>query len=68
MAVRYGADAVYLAGRAYGMRSASANFDDGQLRSAIAYAHERGVKIHVVCNTLPREDGLRPLPEYLEFL
>ena len=68
MAVRYGADAVYLAGRRFGMRAASANFADEELRRAVQYAHERNVRIYVTCNTLPREDELLELPEYLAFL
>ena len=68
MAVLYGADAVYLAGRRFGMRAAAVNFPDEKLREAVAYAHARGVKVYVTCNTLPREDELRELPEYLAFL
>ena len=68
MAVRYGADAVFLAGREYGMRAASANFDDDTLCRGIQYAHENGARVYVTCNTLPREDELKRLPEYLEFL
>ena len=68
MALLYGADAVYLAGRQFGMRSASVNFSDEQLRWATAFCHERGAKVYVTCNTLPREDELRALPAYLEFL
>ena len=68
MAVHYGADAVYLAGRAYGMRAASASFSDEQLRRGIAFAHENGVKVYVTCNTLPRESELADLPAYLSFL
>ncbi len=68
MAVLYGADAVYLAGRRFGMRAAAVNFTDEKLREAVAYAHANGVKIYVTCNTLPREDELQELPEYLSFL
>ncbi len=68
MAVRYGADAVYLAGREYGMRSASANFDDASLEEAVEFAHRNGVKVYITCNTLPRQDEMRRLPAYLEFL
>ncbi len=68
MAILYGADAVYLAGRMYGMRSSAVNFSDEDLRWAVDYAHARGVKIYVTCNTLPREEELRALPGYLEFL
>ncbi|MBR3473904.1 MAG: U32 family peptidase [Oscillospiraceae bacterium] len=68
MAILYGADAIYLAGRQFGMRSAAANFSDDELRTAVSLAHEEGVKIYVTCNTLPREKELRALPAYLEFL
>ena len=68
MALLYGADAVYLAGRQFGMRSASVNFSDEDLRWAVGYAHECGAKIYVTCNTIPREDELAELPSYLAFL
>jgi len=68
MALTYGADAVYLAGRSFGMRAAAANFSDEALCEAVRLAHAVGVKIYVTCNTLPREDELAALPEYLEFL
>lgn len=68
MAIFYGADAVYLAGRQFGMRSSVVNFTDEDLCWAVQYAHARGVKIYVTCNTLPLEEELRELPGYLEFL
>lgn len=68
MAVHYGADAVYLAGREFGMRAAAANFDNETLLKGVAFAHEHGTRVYVTCNTLPREDELVRLPEYLEFL
>lgn len=68
MALNYGADAVYLAGREFGMRASSANFDDESLLKAVELAHSMGKKLYVTCNTLPREDELARLPEYLEFL
>lgn len=68
MALHYGADAVYLAGRQFGMRAAAANFEDDQLRLAVKLTHEKGARLYVTCNTLPREDELEALPGYLEFL
>ena len=68
MAIHYGADAVYLAGRQFGMRSTVVNFSDEDMRWAVAYAHAREVKLYVTCNTLPREEELSVLPAYLEFL
>ena len=68
MALRYGADAVYLAGRQFGMRSAAVSFSDEGLREAAALVHTQGAKLYVTVNTLPREEELRALPPYLEFL
>ncbi|MBR5095352.1 MAG: U32 family peptidase [Oscillospiraceae bacterium] len=68
MALLYGADAVYLAGRAFGMRSTTVSFSDEALREAVRRAHAAAAKIYVTVNTLPREDELRELPGYLEFL
>ena len=68
MALRYGADAVYLAGQQFGMRSAAVSFSDEGVREAAALAHAQGAKLYVTVNTLPREEELRALPPYLEFL
>ena len=55
IALEYGADAVYLAGTLFGMRSAADNFTEEQLEEAIRYAHDRGVKVYVTVNTMPRD-------------
>ena len=68
MAVRYGADAVYLAGTSFGMRSFAGNFTDEELRRAVAFAHERDVKVHVTVNTMPRSEEVDKLPAHLELL
>lgn len=68
MALRYGADAVYMAGQEFGMRAASGNFGEDEMRKAIALTHENDAKAYITCNTLPRENELSRLPEYLEFL
>ncbi len=68
MAVRYGADAVYLSGKEFGMRAAAASFDDEQLLKGIRFAHDRGVKVYITCNTLPREKEIERLPDFLSFL
>ena len=68
MALCYGADAVYLAGTEFGMRASAGNFDSDQLQKAVALAHSIGRRVYVTCNTLPREDELKRLPEYLEML
>ncbi len=64
-AVAYGADAVYLAGKSFGMRAAPANFDNDQLARAVTFCHERGVKVCVTCNTLPRNHELAPLGQFM---
>ena len=68
MAVLYGADAVYLAGTSFGMRSFAGNFSPEELPQAVKFAHEHGVKCHVTVNTMPRNDEVSHLPEYLEQL
>ena len=68
MALHYGADAVYLAGNEFGMRASAGNFDEAQMRLAVQMCHDKGVGLHVACNTLPREDELARLPAYLELL
>ena len=62
MALRYGADAVYLAGKEFGLRAAAGNFNNEALVKAIELAHGMGKKVYVTCNTLPREDELNRLP------
>ena len=67
-ALLFGADAVYLAGKQFGMRSAPANFDEAQLKKASALCRSQGRRLYVTCNTLPRNDEMRRLPAYLEQL
>lgn len=67
-AVDFGADAVYVAGEEFGMRTASANFNREDLKSGVCYAHSNGVKVHVACNTIPHEDEMERLPEFLKYL
>ena len=68
MAVRYGADAVYLAGKSFGMRSAAGNFSDEELREVLSLAHANGVRVYVTCNTVPTEDEIGSIPVFLELL
>ena len=68
MAVLYGADAVYLAGTAFGMRSFAGNFAPEELPGAVAFAHSHGVRVHVTVNTMPRNHEVSCLPAYLEQL
>lgn len=65
-AVSFGADAVYLGGRAFTMRCSPQNFGKEQITLAVKYAHAHGVKVHLTCNTLPHSDELKELPAFLE--
>lgn len=66
-ALRYGADAVYLGGNTFGMRQ-GAVFEGQALSEAIAYAHTQGAKAYVCCNTLPTNDDLETLPDFLRMV
>ncbi len=64
-ALSFGADAVFLAGKSFGMRSSPRNFDADELKKACAMAHAKGKNIHLTCNILPRNNELRTLPAFL---
>ncbi len=66
VAIKYGADAVYLGGTVFGMRAAPANFGKEELCEAVSYAHAHGVKVYLTCNVLPRSNELSELPDFLE--
>ena len=66
-ALNFGADAVFLAGKLFGMRSSPKNFDNTQLKQACELAHSMGRKIYVTCNILPRNDELDHLPDFLSY-
>lgn len=66
-AVEYGADAVYLGSDCFGMRTAAASFGGDNLKKACEYAHSKGVRVYLTCNTVPRNDELSRLPEFLKY-
>ena len=68
MAVAYGADAVYLAGTMFGMRSFAGNFTPEELKDAVGLCKAHGVAVNITCNTMPRNDEVARLPEWLEYL
>ena len=63
-AILYGADAVYLSGRIFGMRAAADNFSLEELAEAVDYAHQRDVKVYLTVNTMPREGEYELLKDY----
>ena len=64
-ALNFGADAVYLGGTMFGMRAGPKNFDENELSAAVKSAHDIGVKVYLTCNTTPRNDELKVLPDFL---
>ena len=67
-AILYGADAVYLSGKIFGMRAAADNFTVDELKEAVEYAHARNVKVYLTVNTMPREHQYSELEEYFNAL
>lgn len=65
LAVKFGADAVYVGGTQFGMRSNPSNFDPAQLQAACELVHAAGKKLYLTCNTLPRSYELDALPDFL---
>ena len=55
VAIDYGADAVFVGGQAYGLRSRAGNFTMEQMREGIEYAHSRGAKVYVAANMVTHE-------------
>lgn len=66
-AVEYGADAVYLGSDCFGMRTAAASFGGDELKKACDYAHSKGVRVYLTCNTVPRNSELKFLPSFIEY-
>jgi len=68
VALAYGADAVYLGGKFFGLRAFSDNFTDDEIRTAVELTHSFGKKLYVTVNIFPRSDEIDRLPTYLRFL
>ncbi|MDD6728899.1 MAG: U32 family peptidase [Eubacteriales bacterium] len=67
LALKFGADAVYLAGEMFGMRTNPSNFNADELKSAVELAHSMGKKVYLTCNTLPRNNEIEQLPDFLKY-
>ncbi len=65
-AIVYGADAVYLGGEIFGRRAAAANFTDEILKKAVEFAHSKNVKVYLTCNTIPTNDEVKKIAEFLK--
>lgn len=68
MAILYGADAVYIAGENFGLRTASKNFTEEQMREAVDFVKKNNKKIYVTCNIIPHNDDFEGLESYLKYL
>ena len=67
-ALYYGADAVYLGGKNFSLRSFADNFSEEELRAAVGYAHARGKKVYVAANIFAREGDFPALADHFAFL
>lgn len=68
IAVHYGADAVYLAGKDYSLRNLSENFTLEELENALLFARKSGVKVYVACNIFSRNSEQKAISDYLKSL
>ena len=68
IAIHFGADAIYLAGKSFSLRNFSGNFTPDQMQQAIRYAHRANVKVYVACNIFARNRDQAAIREYLQTL
>ena len=67
-AVRFGADAVYIGGEAFGLRAKAKNFSVEEMKKGIDFAHKYGVRVHVTANILAHNDDLEGARAYFHEL
>ena len=67
-AIDYGADAVYLGGKSFSLRSRASNFENEDIKEIVGYAHQRGAKIYVTVNIVFHDEDFEGLKEYLLLL
>ncbi|HCX63367.1 U32 family peptidase [Sedimentibacter sp.] len=68
MAVEYGADEIYFAGKSMGMRAGGKNFSQKELEEGIEYCHKHGIKSNITVNIVPHNDDLKGIEDYLKYL
>ena len=64
-AIYYGADAVYLGGKQFGLRASSDNFTYDEMKEGIEYAHSRGAKVYLTLNIIPHNNDIKRLTDYI---
>ena len=67
-AIHFGANAVYFAGKKFGLRAFASNFDEEEIIKAIEYAHSKNVKVYITVNILAHNEDFNGLVDYLKFL
>ncbi len=67
-ALDFGADAVYLGGKSFGMRAGAKNFGEEELFRAVQTAHNKGVKVYITCNTVPTNSDIEKFPEFIDMV
>lgn len=67
LALKFGADAIYLGGEQFGMRTNPSNFNADELKKAVELTHSMGKKVYLTCNTLPRNNEIEYLPDFLKY-
>ena len=67
-AVHFGADAVYFAGKMYGLRAFAGNFDDDEIVKAMEYLHERGKKGYITLNIVAKNSDFQQIDKFLQLL
>ena len=65
-AILYGADAIYLGGEIFGMRATAANFSEDLLYKSVEFAHSKNVKIYLTCNSIPTNEEVKKLKNFLK--
>lgn len=67
-AVKFGADAVFMAGDSFGLRANAKNFDREAMIEAVKFAHDNGVRVHITMNIVPHDEDMNGIEDYLNFL
>ncbi|MFO3718224.1 U32 family peptidase [Anaerococcus sp. ENR1011] len=67
-AVKFGADAVFMAGDSFGLRANAKNFNREAMKQAVDYAHENGVNVHITMNIVPHDEDMVGIEDYLKYL
>ncbi len=68
IAILYGADAVYIGGKQFSLRSRASNFSIEEIHELVNFANDHGAHVHVTVNMLPHESDLEGIEEYLKSL